>query len=402
MTAMSREMRLFVAILALTAMGLGFSNDIISNYFKDTYQATALQRGFLELPREIPGILCLFVISLLSFLNDIRISILSQVLSLTGMVILGMVTPSYLVMMIFIFINSLGMHLFFILQDSIGLALTQKGETGRRMGQFRGIFTGFQMLAAIFVFAGFRFGFLSFETRQKIPFLIAGALFIGVMMLLVRLERLVHVKGSVHLKSRMAIKKEYMYYYTLAIMFGVQKQIMLVYGPWLLIDLLGKKADTIAMLAMTGGFIGIFFIPALGRWMDRFGIKAMLYADALSFIGVYLIYGILAAGYSSGWLPRTGWAIVPAFGIIILDRMSTQMGLVRTVYLKAIAKSPSDITPGLSVGISLDHIMTIVCAPLAGMVWGTMGPQYIFFLAALLSLVNLYIAVKVRLPADQG
>jgi len=27
------------------------------------------------------------------------------------------------------------------------------------------------------------------------------------------------------------------------------------------------------MLAIIGGLIGIFFIPALGRWMDRFGIR---------------------------------------------------------------------------------------------------------------------------------
>lgn len=29
-------------------------------------------------------------------------------------------------------------------------------------------------------------------------------------------------------------------------------------------------------------FVLILALTALGRWMDRFGIKAMLYADALS------------------------------------------------------------------------------------------------------------------------
>ena len=400
MYAIPKEMKLFVMILALTAMGLGFSNDIISNYFKDAYQATAFQRGIIELPRELPGILCILVISLFSFLSDIRIAILSQVLSIIGIVVLGLSTPSYTVMLVFIFINSIGMHLFFILQDSIGLALIKKGETGKRMGQFKGVFTAFQMVAAVLVFIGFRAGFFSFETSLKLPFLVAGVAFSIVLILLVRLQRMVHLPGSIHQKNRMVLRKEYRYYYILTIMFGVQKQIMMVYGPWVLIDLLSKKADTIAMLSIIGGLIGIFFIPALGRWMDRFCIKTMLYADAISFIAVYLVYGILAAGYNEGWLSRAGWPVIPAYLIFVLDRMSTQMGLVRTVYLRTIAVKTSDITPTLSVGISLDHIVTIICAALGGVIWGAWGPQYIFFLAALLSLVNLYVAVKVELPAN--
>jgi len=399
MNTVPKEMKLFVLILALTALGLGFSNDIISNYFKDAYQATAFQRGVIELPRELPGILCILVISLFSFISDIRIAILAQVFSIAGIVYLGLFTPSYTVMTVFIFINSLGMHLFFVLQDSIGLALIKKGETGKRMGQFKGVSTAFQMVAAILVFIGFRTGFFSFETPFKLSFLLAGAAFFMVMILLVRLQRRVHLPGSIHRKTRMVVRKEYRYYYILTILFGAQKQIMMVYGPWVPIDLLGKKADTIAMLSMAGGLIGIFFIPALGRWMDRFGIKAMLYADALSFIMVYLVYGALTAGYHEGLLPFGGWAILPAYLIFILDRMSTQMGLVRTVYLGAIAVHPSEMTPTLSVGISLDHMVTIIFAPLGGLIWGVWGPQYIFFLAAGLSLVNLYVAVKVELPA---
>jgi len=137
MSAMSKEMRLYLVIVALTAIGLGFSNDIISNYFKDAYQVTAFQRGIIELPRELPGILCILIISLLSFLNDIKIAILAQVFSIIGMVVLGLITPSYTVMLVFIFINSMGMHIFFPLQDSIGLALTPKGQIGKRMGQFK-------------------------------------------------------------------------------------------------------------------------------------------------------------------------------------------------------------------------------------------------------------------------
>lgn len=402
MRPIRKEMKIYLLILALTALGLGFSNDIISNYFKDAYQVTAFQRGLIEFPRELPGVLTVLVIFVLVSFNDIKIAIMAQFLSLAGMFVLGVFTPSFGFMLLFIFINSMGMHLFFPLQDSIGLALIKDGRTGMWMGRFKGLYTGFQMGAAIVVFIGFRFGFFSFETPLKWPFLLAGFFALVVLVLLTTLHKLVHLPGTTHEKNKLILRKEYRYYYVLVVMHGVQKQIMMVYGPWVLIDLLSKKADTIAMLGIFGGAIGMVFIPALGRWMDRFGIKAMLYADALSFIAVYLIYGVLAAGYSQGWLARSGWPVLLAYMILVMDRMSTQMGLVRTVYLKAIAVKASEITPTLSFGLGLDHIVSIICATLGGIVWGAWGPQYIFFLAALFSFVNLYVASKVKLDGGSG
>ena len=184
-------------------------------------------------------------------------------------------------------------------------------------------------------------------------------------------------------------------------MFGVQKQIMLVYGPWVLIELLGKRADTLAILGIIGAGLGSFFIPALGRWLDRFGIKAMLYADALSFIGVYILYGLVSGGYASGSIPTVGWTVFLAYGVFIIDRMSTQMGIIRTVYLRTIAVSPADVTPTLSLGMSMDHTVSIICAYTGGIVWTLWGPQYIFYLAAALSLVNLFVAIRVKLPPKE-
>lgn len=392
---MKKELRIYFAILALTAFGLGLTNNIISNFFKDAYNVTAYQRGFLEFPREIPGLITVFLIAGLSFLSDIRISILSQILSFIGIMVLGLTTPTFNIMILFIFINSVGMHLFFPLQDSIGLDLAEKDKLGKRLGQFKGFFTGIQMMAAIFVFIGFKSGFMTFETSFKSPFVIAGILFLAVALLLFFLDRLVN-ENKPHIKQNgYVFRKAYKYYYILIIMFGVQKQIMMVYGPWVLIELLNKKADTISILTVIGSFIGIFFIPAIGRWMDSYGIKKMLYVDALSFIGVYFIYGFLSMGYVNGTIKTAGVGVALAYSIFIIDRMSTQMGLVRTVYFRKIAIVPSDVTPTLTLGQSMDHFVSILCAYAGGIIWSVWGPQYIFFLAGILSFVNLYVAYKV-------
>jgi uncharacterized membrane protein YeaQ/YmgE (transglycosylase-associated protein family) len=172
---------------------------------------------------------------------------------------------------------------------------------------------------------------------------------------------------------------------------------MLVYGPWVLISLLSKKADTLAILGIIGSFIGMFFIPRLGSWIDRFGIKKLLFADALSFIGVYLVYGYISAGFSNGTLAQVGLPVLLAYTIFIIDRMSNQMGMIRTLYLRQIAVEKSDIMPTLSLGLSLDHIVSITCAVAGGYIWGAWGPEYIFYATAALSLVNLFVAYKVKI-----
>lgn len=393
----SYERWVYVLVIALTAVGLGLSNAVISNYFKDAYNVNAFQRGLIEFPREIPGILSVFVIAALSFISDIKIAMVAQILSFIGITVLGLVTPSFNIMLIFIFINSLGMHLFFPLQDSIGMELTDGEDIGRQMGRYKGIFTAFQMLAAVLVYLGFKMSFFSFTTQTKWIFLIAGGLFLIVFFLLFALDKSINYMGHQPQKLKFVLKKEYKYYYYLVILFGVQKQIMMVYGPWVLIELLGKKADTLAVLGIIGSFIGIFFMSFLGKWIDRFGIKKMLYADALSFIVVYAVYGVLSGGYADGSISKVGIGLFLAYAIFIIDRMSTNMGLIRTLYLKRIATDKSDITHTLTLGQSLDHFVSIICAVLGGLVWVGVGPQYIFYMASVISLGNLYIAYKVRL-----
>ena len=396
--SLTPALKRYFVILALSALALGFSSDVISNYFKDAYNVTPYQRGLIEFPRELPGILTTFVVAILAGFSDNRLAILAQVLSFVGITVLGFSTPTFQFMLLFLFVNSLGQHLFMPLQDSIGMNLVKKENLGTRMGQFKGVSTAFQMIAAIVVFFGFRFGFFSFVTPVKWIFVVAAGLLAAVIVVFLSLDRALKNERVTHERTRFVFRKEYRLYYALVIMFGVQKQIMLVYGPWVIIELLGKKADTLAILGIIGAFCGIFFIPALGRALDRFGIKAMLYADALSFIGVYILYGLVSGGYASGSIPTIGWTVLLAYGVFIIDRMSTQMGIIRTVYLRTIALDPKDITPTLSLGMSMDHTVSILCAYSGGIVWTLWGPQYIFYLAATLSLVNLFVAIRVKLP----
>ncbi len=392
-----RRLTLFFALVALVALGNGFSDAIYGNFFKDAYNVTAQQRAFIEFPRELPGILCVIIIAFLSFLGDIRIAVLAQILAFTGLTVLGFTSPSFSLMCFFLFINSLGMHLFMPLQDSIGMSLAKDGQVGRRVGQYKSLQVFCSMIAGILVFLGFRTGLFTFKTSIKPVFLTGSFFFLLAIVVSVLLSISIfktHPKTEKK-KFRILFRKEYTLYYILTTLHGVQKQIAFVFGAWVLIDLLSKGADSMSLLIIIASFLGVFFMQKLGSWIDKLGVKKMMYFDALTFIFIYLLYGFVVLGITEKFLPDAGWTVWVVYALFILDRLSMNIGVVKSVYIKNIAIKAEDIGPTLSTGISLDHIVSIIAAQISGYVWMTFGPEWVFFIAAFLSLGNLFVAYKV-------
>lgn len=393
---MRREVLMFFILISAVALGNGLSDSVYSNYFKEVYHVTAFQRGFIEFPRELPGLLCAFIISAIGFLGDLRVAFIAQLLAIVGVTMLGLFTPAFGVMLVFLFINSMGMHLFMPLQDAIGMSLAEPNQIGRRMGQYSSVRAVFSLTSALLVFFGFRTGFFSFNTSIKWIFLVAAIAFVfaavinAVMILRIKPHR------AAPQKIKLVLRKQYRYFYLLTVLHGVQKQIAYVYGTWVIVDLLSKKADTLAMLTIVVGFISIFLLNLIGRWMDKFGIKKMMYVDALTFIGVYIIYGFVVWGITAKVLPSQGLSVWFVYLLFVMDRMSMQFGMVKSIYLRSIAWNEDEVTSTLSMGVSLDHVVSIIAAIAGGYVWGQWGSQWVFFLAAAFSLGNLYAAYRVQ------
>jgi len=389
-----RAVAIFMAIVALTGLALGLSDSIISNYFYDAFGVDAFERGMIEFPREMPGVISVLIVSGFAFLGNIKLAIIAQALSIIGIFALGLIQPSFSIMLIFLFINSLGMHLFMPLYDSIGMSLANKGKFGTIMGKFNGFRTAFSLLAGVLVFFGFRFGFFSFQTPIIVPFIIAGILLTGVLILLIVMRKYTDdIKAE---KTKFILKKSYFKYYLLAFLFGARKQIMYVYAPWVLIELLGFGADNMALLIITGSAIGIFFIPMVGKWIDKYGTANIMIIEACLFLVIYLGYGIVSAGLHGGWLLNVPIVVAAAVAVNIIDRMTIQFGMVRNVYMRSIAETPEDVTPTLATGMALDHIVSIVSAMFCGWLWFEFGPQYVFVFAAVLALGNIIVAMTIK------
>ena len=391
------KQRAFIFLLiatSLTALAAGLSEGVYGNFYMEVYNVTPGQRGFIEFPRELPGLIAVFVISMFSFLGEIRLAIIAQVLSIIGLILLGIFTPPFAIMLIFLFINSMGMHLYMPLKDSIGLNIIGSEDTGRKFGIMNAVRTGSGFIAGLAVFFGFRSGFFSFEHDVIINFLIATAFFAAVILILVKIRKMIGDPEINTGKGRILFRRKYIFYYLLASLHGAHKQIAGVFGPWVLISILLRQADTMAFLSMLGMFLGIFFIPWAGRMTDKVGVKKMMYAEGFAFIVIYVLFGTFSAGIVSGSLASVGVPVIIIYVLFIIDRMTMQLGMIRALYLKTIAEDKSEIAPTLSTGMSLDHAISIICAFLGGLVWEARGPQYVFFIAAVLSLGNVIVAYK--------
>ena len=394
---MKKELLLFFAIVGLFGFASGMSENVINNFFFDAYNVDPVQRGLLEIPREMPGVLAFLVIALASPIGDVRLSMLAQILCIIGMSVLGFFTPPYAIMVMFVFVHSMGSHLFFPLQDSIALSIIGDKDVGKRMGQYGSIRTACAMVASIIIFIGFRAGVFSFVTQLKMPFVIGVIGFISVFAMLLLLYKKYNVVGEARKKKfEIIIKKEYKFYYILAILTGVHRQIIMVFGTWVLVQILRQQADTMSLLGIVSAFFGAIMLPAVGRLIDRLGTKKILLTEGLLFIILYAVFGFMSGGFSSGMLSLTGIPLFVFFGMFIADRLVMQLGIVRSIYLRSIVTDPADITPTLATGLSMDHVVSIAFASISGVVWNALGPQYVFYTAATLSIINVVVAILIK------
>ena len=118
-----RARRLFLIAFVLFTFANGFGGSIISNYFKGVYQVDSVQRGLLEIPRELPGVVGVFVIAALSGCGNLTLAMISFCLYAVGMFVLGLLSPGYLLMQLFVFTYSLGDHIVMPVRDAIAMDL---------------------------------------------------------------------------------------------------------------------------------------------------------------------------------------------------------------------------------------------------------------------------------------
>ena len=379
----SADFYYFFAAVFIYGFAFAIVNAILNNFLNETFTLSGFQRGILEFPREFPGFLVIFVSALFFFLCTRRLAALSHILAAAGIFLIGHFSSGYGVMLIWLFIMSLGQHIFLPLTSAIGMEFAKEGNIGRRLGQLNSAGNVATILGSFVVFIGFRF--LNFDFPVSFTIAAAGMLISAFLLYLMKPDKL-HPEHS-----KFTLRKEYGLYYWLCILFGTRKQIFLTFAPWVLVTVFNKSTAMVATLMTVGGVIGIFFNPLLGRAIDRLGERRILMTEAF-----LLIFVCIGYGFSRFFLPEK-IAFLVASACFITDYLLMSAGIARATYLKKIAVKPEDVSQTLSMGISIDHIFSITIALLSGLIWKTFGYQYVFLLGAIIAVVNYFSASRIKI-----
>jgi predicted MFS family arabinose efflux permease len=379
----SRDFYYFFAAVFIYGFAFAIVNAILNNFLNETFALSGFKRGMLELPRELPGFLVIFVSALFFFLCTRRLAALSHILAAAGIFLIGHFSTGYGVMLVWLFIMSLGQHIFLPLTSGIGMEFAREGNTGRILGQLNSAGNVATIIGSFVVFIGFRF--LNFDFPLSFTVAAAGVLISAFLLYAMKPDEL-HPEHS-----KFTLRREYGLYYWLCILFGTRKQIFLTFAPWVLVTVFNKSTAMVATLMTVGGVIGIFFNPVLGRAIDRLGERCVLMSEAF-----LLIFVCIGYGFSRLFLPEK-IAFLVAAACFITDYLLMSAGIARATYLKKIAVKPQDVSQTLSMGISIDHIFSITIALLSGYIWKAFGYQYVFLLGAIIAVVNLYSASRIKI-----
>jgi len=379
---MSRELKLFAAASIMMGIAYSIYDSTFNNFINETFPLSGFQRSLLELPRELPGFLVVFLSALLWFLCSRRLGAFSLAIGAVGALLIGYIPSTYAVMMLCLFVYSMGMHLFLPLSSSIGMELAHEGQTGRRLGQLNALRNFATILGSFLVFVGFHF--LGFRFQHSFVLTAVG---LGLAALLMfRMKPDTAQKPKTFLK----LHKEYRLYYILNILSGSRKQIFITFGPWVIVTIFEQPTQTIATLLTIGGVIGILFQPVLGRAIDRFGERLILQIEA----GV-LVVVCLGYGFSKFLFPEST-AFLFVCGFFLLDQMLMSVNMARSMYMKKIAIKEEHIQPALTAGVTIDHVFSISIALIGGVIWNLFGFQYVFLLGIIIAALNYLAASRIQ------
>lgn len=379
-------------LLLLGMLGLGIAGGIFettfNNFLKDVFDLSAQDRGFLEFPRELPGFLTALFIGALFFLPETVVAGLAATGIALGMFGLAIWGTNWTLMLCCMILWSTGTHLMMPVQASIGMDLAHKARRAQRLGEIGAVRTAATMIGCLLVLALLEY--LSFDYTAT--FLVGGMAALGAATVLF----LMRLPGA-HLKRpRFVWHNKYWLFYVLCFLFGARKQLFITFGPWVLIKVFDQPASTIAKLWIAAAILGIYLHPRIGRLIDRFGERKLLVIDSLLVVSV-------CAGYGCSHLigePRIAlWLLYVCY---IGDHLLFGIGTARSTYLSKIAERPEHVSPTLSLGITINHAVSMCVPLLGGLIWDAYGHSYVFLFATGIAVFMCVFSAMIRVPRGAG
>jgi len=377
-----RDFSFLLAAGFISGIAGGIHLSIFNNFLNDVYHLSETARGIVEFPRELPGALMIFIFAGLAFLGSTRLASLSMLFSSLGMLGLGLLSPDFSVMLIWMVVLNLGIHIFMPLVPGMGMHLSEEGQYGVRLGRYNAYNLAATIIGYLIVWLGFQYLNISYPTAFVIA---AGCYFVAGILLLNMKPQKTDSK-----QRRFVFKKKFLLFYLLSIVNGVRKQIFLTFAPWVLIKIYHVDTPAFAILGFVVAGLSIATRTIVGKAIDKLGERIVLSAEAILLI-------ILCLGYAfSGELFPASVALIITAGCYVLDNSVTAVEMARSTYVKKISDDPNEVIPTLSTGISLDHVVSMLIPFCGGLLWTAFGYQVVFLCASLIAVLNLILSFRIH------
>ena len=378
-----RDFKLFLIVGMFSGVATGINTTCFNNFLNDVYKLSAASRGIVEFPRELPGVFIVVVLGFLSFLGDIRLAAVGMLAAALGMLGLGLMSPTFALMLVWMMVMSLGTHMFLPLAPGIGMSLSKKDSFGARLGQYN----AYNLAATIVGYAIVWFGFKYLGLTYHTAFVTAAVFYVLAAFVLSAMTP----QKPKFKKFTFVFRKKYTLYYILSIVNGARKQIFLTFAPWVLIQVFHLDPPVFAILGVAVSAVSILTRTIVGNAIDRRGERFVLSAGAVLLIVICLGYA-----FAADFLPLN-IAVVVIAACYVIDNSMNAVEMARSTYMRKIAVEPEDVIPTLSAGTSFDHVVAMTIPFFGGLLWASLGYKYVFIAAAGIALLNLLLSLRIKI-----
>ena len=363
--------RAFFLSVITVGLSYGLYKGVIDNYLAEIVGMSGFDKGVSEFFRELPGLLLVFILAAFYMYSAERIYKIGAVFMLAGLASQAVVPPSRVLVILCIFVYSLGDHMQLGMRSTLSLQYSREGSGGEALGmqnaaQQIGTLAGYLVIIVAFFFI--RDSAWLYRAVFVLSACIIGLGFVS------SLRMTDESRPDVN-KRRFYFRKKYSKYYMLEVFYGARKQVFLTFGPYVLVLFYGANAMVISILFAVSAICTFLASPLVGKLIDRLGYKTVMVADTLILVIVCFFYG---------------------FAHHIFDSVISLASMASNVYVQDLSDSPEEVRATISTGVSVNHLITILIALFGGWIWKVLGIETLFVLSAVLGLCNSAYAATIR------
>jgi len=399
----SRDFLLFLIATALFGVSMAIESTSISNRLVEDLNFTIQQRTLLEVPRELPGLMIVFIVGGLAFLGDVRTAAVANIFGGLGLFAFGLIPSGFLPVVITLMIFNTGTHLYMPAHGALSMSFAKDGNIGRRLGEIQSVNMIALIITSATLFILYRFLNIPFVvsfTIGAVAMILAGVMFLFMSPIQTEVR-----------KKRFVFNKKFKLFYLLCLIFGMRKQITMTFVPWLLVTVYDQPVVTLTALFFVVSVINVFFRPWLGSLIDKKGERFVLMLEAtlmivaclgFAFAKVIFPSAAITFTFAGRFLGQVSVALIITAFCYLLDNLFSGAGMARTTYVRRLSDDPSEVSATLALGISLDHVLSMSVPTVAGILWasnlGLGGYVYVFCAGLVIAGINLLISNQIRVP----